>query len=46
MRPNKYTHHPALDEVDAENLVHYLEFVQTIPTLGWPPQQENAEKES
>ena len=45
MRPNKYTHHPALDEVDAENLVNYLEFVDTIPTLGWPPQQENAEKD-
>jgi Cytochrome c. len=37
MRPNKVTHHPALDEMDAENLVHYLEFIQTIPTLGWPP---------
>lgn len=46
MRPNKFTHHPALDEVDAENLVHYLEFVQTIPTLGWPPQREKAEKDS
>lgn len=45
MRPNKYTHHPALDEVDAENLVNYLKFVDTIPTLGWPPQQENAEKD-
>lgn len=46
MRPNKYTHHPALDEVDAENLVHYLEFVHTIPTLGWPPQQEDAAEDS
>lgn len=46
MRPNKHTLHPALDEVDAENLVHYLEFVQTIPTLGWPPQQEEAGKNS
>lgn len=46
MRPNKYTHHPALDEADAENLVHYLEFVHTIPTLGWPPQREKVEKDS
>ncbi|MDR3543592.1 MAG: c-type cytochrome [Desulfosporosinus sp.] len=46
MRPNKYTHHPALDEVDAEDLVHYLEFVNTIPTLGWPPQQEKEGKDS
>ena len=46
MRPNKLTHHPALDEADAENLVHYLEFVHTIPTLGWPPQREKAEKDS
>lgn len=42
MRPNKYTHHPALDKVDAQNLVQYLEFVHTIPTLGWPPQRERA----
>lgn len=46
MRPNKVTHHPGLDEEDAENLVNYLEFVQTIPTLGWPPLQEKAEKGS
>ncbi len=46
MRPNKYKHHPALNEVDANNLVQYLEFVHTIPTLGWPPQREEAEKGS
>lgn len=46
MRPNKKTHHPALDEEDAQNLVNYLEFVHTIPTLGWPPQQETVEKDS
>lgn len=45
MRPNKYTHHPALDVEDAHNLVQYLEFVHTIPTLGWPPRQEDAEEE-
>lgn len=44
MRPNKYTRHPALNEADAENLVNYLEFVNTIPTLGWPPQQEEVEE--
>ncbi len=42
MRPNKYTHHPALDEAEADNLVQYLEYVDTIPTLGWPPQPEKA----
>jgi len=46
MRPHKYTRHPALDEADATNLVQYLEFVNTIPTLGWPPQQKNAEEAS
>ena len=46
MRPNKYTHHPALDETDAEDLVRYLEFVDTIPTLGWPPQREKVGKAS
>jgi nitric oxide reductase subunit C len=45
MRPNRYHHHPALDENDAEDLVRYLEFVHTIPTLGWPPRQEKAGKE-
>lgn len=46
MRPHKYARHPALDEIDAENLVNYLEFVHTIPTLGWPPQQEQVEDDS
>ncbi|MDP4126796.1 MAG: c-type cytochrome [Bacillota bacterium] len=46
MRPNKYTLHPSLDETDANNLVRYLEFIQTIPTLGWPPQREKAGKDS
>lgn len=46
MRPNIYTHHPALDEADAENVVHYLEYVDTIPTLGWPPQRDKAVKGS
>lgn len=46
MRPNKHTHHPALGEADASNLVQYLEFVHTIPTLGWPPQPEDAEEDS
>jgi len=45
MRPNRYTRHPALDQADADNLVQYLEFLHTIPTLGWPPQQENLEKD-
>lgn len=38
MRPNKYRLHPALSEEDAGDLVKYLEFVNDIPTLGWPPQ--------
>jgi len=46
MRPNKYTHHPALNEIDAKNLVEYLHYVQTIPTLGWPPQHGDAEGNS
>lgn len=46
MRPNKYTRHLALDEGDAAALVHYLEFAETIPTLGWPPQPKETEKDS
>ncbi|MDA8440904.1 MAG: c-type cytochrome [Peptococcaceae bacterium] len=42
MRPNKHTLHPALSEPDAEQLVTYLEYVRTLPTLGWPPQPEKA----
>ncbi|AFM39993.1 Cytochrome c [Desulfosporosinus acidiphilus SJ4] len=44
--PNKYTHHPGLDKRDAQNLVSYLEFVHTIPTLGWPPEPKKAGKNS
>lgn len=46
MRPHRYARHPALDQIDAENLVNYLEFLNTIPTLGWPPQQEQVEDDS
>lgn len=42
MRPNKYKRHPALSEADAKDLVQYLEFVNNIPTLGWPPKSERA----
>ncbi|WP_434511083.1 c-type cytochrome [Desulfitobacterium sp. AusDCA] len=40
MRPNEYKHHPALPEEDAINLVQYFEFVNKIPTLGWPPKPQ------
>lgn len=40
MRPNKYRLHPVLTEEDARNLVKYLEFVNNIPALGWPPQTQ------
>lgn len=42
MRPNRYRHHPALKRTEAENVVSYLEYVHTIPTLGWPPQPQKA----
>lgn len=42
MRPNKYTHHPALDETEAQDLVQYLKFVDALPNLGWPPKPQNA----
>lgn len=42
MRPNKYKLHPALNEADAKNLVLYLKYLSTIPTLGWPPQPEKS----
>jgi nitric oxide reductase subunit C len=40
MRPNKHTHHPALNAEEARNLVQYFQYIDTIPTLGWPPQGE------
>lgn len=42
MRPNKIRRHPALTHEEAQNLVQYLEFVNTIPTLGWPPEPRKA----
>lgn len=42
MRPNKYKHHPALANEDAQALVQYFEFLSNIPTLGWPPRSEKA----
>jgi nitric oxide reductase subunit C len=42
MRPNRYKRHPALTAEDARDLVEYLKFVSTIPTLGWPPQPRKA----
>lgn len=42
MRPNKYKRHPNLSKSEANSLIEYLKFVDTIPTLGWPPQPNKA----
>jgi nitric oxide reductase subunit C len=42
MRPNKYKRHPSLAREDAHALVQYFNFVNKIPTLGWPPQSKKA----
>ena len=38
MRPNHKRLHPGLTTEETKNLISYLEFVQKIPTLGWPPE--------
>lgn len=38
MRPNRKKLHPGVSNEEAAALVSYFEYLQTIPTLGWPPQ--------
>jgi nitric oxide reductase subunit C len=37
LRPSKKKHHMSLTEKEAQNLINYLEYLNNIPTLGWPP---------
>ncbi len=37
MRPNRKKHHPGVTQAEARDLVSYFKYVNTIPTLGWPP---------
>jgi len=37
MRPNRERLHPGVSSAEAEQLISYLKYVDTIPTLGWPP---------
>ncbi|HEX3015821.1 MAG TPA: cytochrome c [Desulfobacteria bacterium] len=39
MLPNRIRRHPAVQEEEAERLADYLTFIDTIPTLGWPPEK-------
>lgn len=41
--PHKKHRHPGLTRVEAENLISYFEFLDKIPTLGWPPASRNME---
>lgn len=43
MPPNKKTHHPGLTRQEALLIVEYFQYVDKIPTLGWPPQPHKAE---
>lgn len=38
MRPNHKKRHPDLNLQETKNLISYLEFLTSIPTLGWPPE--------
>ncbi|WP_242837395.1 cytochrome c [Desulfitobacterium metallireducens] len=46
MLPNRKLHHPGLSGSEATQIVEYFEYLDKIPTLGWPPQPQKAEKES
>lgn len=41
--PNKKHKHPGLTRVVSENLISYFEYLDKIPTLGWPPVSRNME---
>jgi nitric oxide reductase subunit C len=40
--PNKKKRHPGLSEKDTLSLVSYLEYLNKIPTLGWPPEPKSS----
>lgn len=45
--PHKKEKHPALSRKETERLIQYFEYIDSIPTLGWPPvprSVENGEK--
>ena len=46
MRPNHEKHHPGLSVQEAENTVQYLEYLEKIPTLGWPPEPHKVDDKS
>lgn len=37
MRPNHKRLHPKVSPEEAQNLVQYFNYINRIPTLGWPP---------
>ena len=37
MRPNHKRPHLSVSQLEAEQLIQYFEYLQEIPTLGWPP---------
>ena len=41
--PDKKSKHPGLTQVESEKLISYFEYLNDIPTLGWPPTPRNTE---
>ncbi len=41
--PNKKHKHPGLKRTEAVYLISYLEYLDKIPTLGWPPKSRDME---
>jgi nitric oxide reductase subunit C len=41
--PNNKQHHPGLPTQEAISLIEYLQYLDKIPTLGWPPQPHKVE---
>jgi len=46
MRPNHERLHPKVSQEEAKELVQYFNFVDKIPTLGWPPKAHKAGENS
>lgn len=46
MYPNHKEHHPGVSRQEGVLLVDYFEYLDKIPTLGWPPQPHKVEDES
>ncbi|MEL1134435.1 cytochrome c [Desulfitobacterium sp. THU1] len=41
--PHQEEKHPSLTPLETQDLIAFLEYMRTIPTLGWPPEPKRLE---